>query len=60
MHDFTKEELTYLWESIDTNCDLYSEPDLAYLVRDKLKAMIDNYPEACEDDGNTDNEMVQR
>jgi hypothetical protein len=25
-----------------------------------IKAMIDNYPEACEDDGNTDNEMVQR
>ncbi len=43
MNDFTKEELTYLYDSVDNNIEYYSEPDIAYSIRDKLKSMINSY-----------------
>ena len=43
MNDFTKEELEYLYHTIDNIVECYSEPDIGYLVRDKIQRMIDNY-----------------
>lgn len=54
MNEFTKEELEYLHETLDTNCSLYYEPDIAYSLRDKLKFMIDNY---CEHECNGEVEI---
>lgn len=48
MNDFTKEELNILHEFLDTACELYSEPDSTYSLRDKIQTMIDNY---CEHEG---------
>lgn len=45
MNDFTKEELEYLYQSIDNIVECYSEPDIGYLVRDKIQRMLDNYCE---------------
>jgi hypothetical protein len=45
INDFTKEELQYLWERVDYNCEYHSEPDIAYDTRNKLKSLIDNYEE---------------
>ena len=44
MNDFTKEELIYLFDSVDNNCECFSEPDYAYEIRDKLESLIDNHP----------------
>ncbi len=45
MNDFTKEELQYLFESVENNCEEYREPDIAYVLKDKLKDMVANYCE---------------
>lgn len=45
MNDFTKEELKYLYNTVDNNCEFFKEPDIAYSIRDKIKSMIDNYCE---------------
>ena len=45
MNDFTKKELNILHEFLDTACELYSEPDSTYSLRDKIQSMIDNYCE---------------
>lgn len=45
MNDFTKEEFNILHEFLDTACELYSEPDSTYSLRDKIQSMIDNYCE---------------
>lgn len=41
MNDFTKEELTYLYETVYDNCECYREPEIAYTLRDKLKNMME-------------------
>ena len=43
MNDFTKEELRWLYETIDNILEIFSEPDIGYSARDKLKLMIENY-----------------
>jgi len=45
MNDFTKEELSNLHEFLDIACELYSEPDSTFELRDKLQSMIANYSE---------------
>lgn len=40
MNNFTKEELKYLHETIHNACEYYSEPDIAYDVKNKLKLML--------------------
>src|SRR5689334_2702919 len=45
MNDFTKEELIYLFEAIDSDIEYFNEPDIAYNARDKLKSIINNYCE---------------
>lgn len=43
MNDFSKEELMSLHEFLDDACNHYLEPVYIYDLRDKIKAMIDNY-----------------
>jgi hypothetical protein len=43
MNEFTKEELIYLFEAIDSDIECFNEPEIAYDARDKLKSMVDNY-----------------
>lgn len=45
MNDFTKHELEYLFEAIDSDIECFNEPEIAYSARDKLQSMIDNYCE---------------
>ena len=45
MNEFTKEELEWLLEEIGLSIQDYCQPDMAYVIRDKLKSMIDNYCE---------------
>jgi hypothetical protein len=53
MNEFTKEELEYLHHTIDNIVECYSEPDIAYLVRDKIQHLIETYdnPEYCAHSG---------
>lgn len=43
INEFTKQELEQLHESLAYNCENFEEPDYNYLLRDKIKSMIDNY-----------------
>lgn len=45
MNDFTKEELIYLFEAIDSDIECFNEPEIAYNARDKLQSLIKNYCE---------------
>lgn len=45
MNDFTKDELQYLFEAIDSDIECFNEPEIAYNVRDKIQSMIDSYVE---------------
>lgn len=43
MNDFTKEELIWLYETLQWIVEYFREPDSTYAIKDKLKSMIDNY-----------------
>ena len=57
MTDFTKKELQYLFESVENNCEEYREPDIAYVIKDKLEAMVANYCEHKELNSDCDHEF---
>lgn len=45
INDFTKEELIWLGEEIILSNEQYLQPDIAYIVNDKIKSLIDKYCE---------------
>lgn len=45
MTEFTKEELEWLYDCVDDCVEAFQYEDIAYAVRDKLKTMLDNFPE---------------
>lgn len=50
MNNFTKSELEWLKDEIDHIVENYSySDDIAYVIRDKIQAMIDNYWQPNED-----------
>ena len=45
MTEFTKEELEWLYQDISIAIVEDMQPDIAHIIRDKLKKMIENYCE---------------
>jgi hypothetical protein len=45
MHDFTKEELKYIRDTMINIVEVYPDSELPYSIRDKIKRMIESYDE---------------
>ena len=43
MHEFTKEELKYIRDTMINIVEVYPDSELPYSIRDKIQSMIDNY-----------------